>query len=224
MHYYIGLIIEALFLFFADIVAIRYNEIKAENTLRAKIQAVKGMGSKARIYSVYMFVVLVATAFLLVQYKGDNTILMNVERVYLVSLILPAMFYDLREERIPNKIVMYGTICRLIFIIPEVMLEGDIIMRWIMEAVAVVIMFVVAVAIILICEDAFGMGDIKLFAVMGAFLGIDGLFAAMFYTAILSGFASVLLIILKKKKLKDTIKYAPFIVVGTIIAIFVFGA
>ncbi|MCR5834891.1 MAG: A24 family peptidase [Lachnospiraceae bacterium] len=224
MHYYIGLIIEALFLFFADIVAIRYNEIKAEKTLRAKIQAVKGMGSKARIYSAYMFVVLVATAFLLVQYKGDNTILMNVERVYLISLILPAMFYDLREERIPNKLVVYGTICRLMFIIPEMLLEDDIIMTWIMESVAVVIMVFVAVAILLIYEEAFGMGDVKLFAVMGAYLGIGGLFAAMFYTGILSGIASVFLIILRRKKLKDTMKYAPFIVWGTIIAIFVFGA
>ena len=129
----------------------------------------------------------------------------------------------MREYRIPNKILVYGMIIRMIFIIPEVIFERNLLQLWISEGVTIVVMLLIAIGILAIYEDAFGMGDIKLFAVMGAFIGVSGLFAVAFYSVMIAGLAAVILLITKKKSMKDGIKFAPYILVGTMVAFFVLG-
>ncbi len=65
-----------------------------------------------------------------------------------------------------------------------------------------------------------GLGDVKLAALMGLFLGWPKILVA-FYVAFLTGaLVGVILILLKKKKLKDPVSFGPFLVTGTLVSLF----
>ena len=65
-----------------------------------------------------------------------------------------------------------------------------------------------------------GLGDVKLAALMGLFLGFPKIIIA-FYLAFLTGaIFGVILVLLGKKKLGETIPFGPFLVAGTFISLF----
>ena len=224
MHYYIALAIVAFFLFLADVIAIKYNEIMASKTFGDKVTVIRNMRKKPKMFCVFMFVVYVVITVLFAIFMKDESLIFLMKRLGLISILLPATFYDLREYRIPNKLLIFGMILRGVFLIPEVLTEKDFLMIWLYEVIAIVVMFIATVAIALISEESLGMGDLKMFIVMGAYLGLTGLFAALFYSGVAAGISSLFLILTKKKKMKDGIKFAPYMLIGTMIAIILIGA
>ncbi|MDO8260776.1 MAG: prepilin peptidase [Candidatus Magasanikbacteria bacterium] len=69
-------------------------------------------------------------------------------------------------------------------------------------------------------EKWMGWGDVKLGAFLGLFLGYPSILVALFFAFILGSIASVVLVLLKKKKMKDIIPFGPFLVLGGLIALF----
>lgn len=65
-----------------------------------------------------------------------------------------------------------------------------------------------------------GGGDIRLGALMGAILGFPNIIPALFLAYFLGAFISLILIVLKKKTFKSNIPFGPFLVVGTLIVMF----
>jgi len=65
-----------------------------------------------------------------------------------------------------------------------------------------------------------GWGDCILASLMGILLGFPGILVALFWAFVLGSLVSLLLMALKQKTLKDQIPFAPFLVVGTFIALF----
>lgn len=70
----------------------------------------------------------------------------------------------------------------------------------------------------LISRKGMGMGDIKLAAVIGFFMGLDMAIGILFWTMILSALTGIVLIIAKKAKGKTKIPLAPFFFLGTIVS------
>lgn len=68
-------------------------------------------------------------------------------------------------------------------------------------------------------EDAMGMGDIKLLAVVGLFLGWRLTLVALLLTVFLAAIVSLVLILLKKINGKSEVPFGPFIAIGTFIAL-----
>ena len=64
------------------------------------------------------------------------------------------------------------------------------------------------------------MGDIKLAAALGFCLGIHKLVTALTVTFLTGGAAALVLTRLHIKKISEPIPYAPFMALGTIIAVF----
>ena len=62
-----------------------------------------------------------------------------------------------------------------------------------------------------------GMGDVKLLAVIGAYMGSGSIMAAAFLSVAASAFYSIVMLLLKKIKLKEEIPFAPFIFIGTVL-------
>ncbi|MBI2327743.1 prepilin peptidase [Candidatus Curtissbacteria bacterium] len=65
-----------------------------------------------------------------------------------------------------------------------------------------------------------GSGDIPLVFLMGLFLGWPRVFLAIFLAFIVGGLISVLLLLLRKKRFGQAIPFGPFLVLGTVIALF----
>lgn len=67
-------------------------------------------------------------------------------------------------------------------------------------------------------EDAMGMGDVKLLAAVGLFLGWRLTLAALFGAVVLAAITSLVLMLFKKADGKSAVAFGPFIAIGTFIA------
>lgn len=67
---------------------------------------------------------------------------------------------------------------------------------------------------------ALGGGDVKLAALVGLITGFPGMIVAIFAAFLTGALASIILMMLKKKKFGETIPFGPFLVVGTYVALF----
>lgn len=65
-----------------------------------------------------------------------------------------------------------------------------------------------------------GFGDVKLSFFMGLFLGWPNILAALFSAFFIGAIIGTGLIALGKKTLKSQVPFAPFLVIGTFIALF----
>ena len=68
-----------------------------------------------------------------------------------------------------------------------------------------------------ISKGGVGMGDVKLFAVIGFYVGNGSIMAAAFLSVMAGAVYSITMLLFKKIKLKEEIPFAPFIFVGTIL-------
>ena len=73
-------------------------------------------------------------------------------------------------------------------------------------------------------EKWMGMGDAYLALIVGFIVGWPAIFAALLLSFAIGAAAGVLLIIFGKKTMKSRIPFAPFLVTGTIIAVFLYQA
>ena len=65
-----------------------------------------------------------------------------------------------------------------------------------------------------------GFGDVKLALLLGIFFGVSAIIMVI-YLAFLTGAAfSIILLLLRKKKLKGTIAFGPFLVVSSLFVFF----
>lgn len=151
--------------------------------------------------------------------------------IYLILILTAVFFIDIDHRIIPDELVLAGLaggaavfVYNIFF--PEQMSFGD--GKWWTPLAGVLsgsgILILVAIVGILIykTDDAMGMGDVKLLAPIGMFLGWKLCMAALFISIILAGAFSLILIVLRLKKKKDTIPFGPFIVIGTYLVI-IFG-
>ena len=66
----------------------------------------------------------------------------------------------------------------------------------------------------LICKKGMGYGDIKLFGVIGYYVGPQTVLGVLFFSLLFAAVYSILLLLMKKIKAKDEIPFVPFIFAG----------
>jgi len=65
-----------------------------------------------------------------------------------------------------------------------------------------------------------GLGDVKLVAAMGAFLGFPGIFLAVFWGSFVGAFIGIILLLAGRKRFGQQIPFGPYLALGAIIALF----
>lgn len=148
--------------------------------------------------------------------------------VFLMTLLIIIFFIDIDHRIIPDELVIAGIVGGAALLVysffnpmPEIF--GDD--KWWTPVAGFFsgsgFLLIVALLGLFIykTDEAMGMGDVKLMAPIGLFLGWRLCLEALFIAVVLAGFISVMLILIRKKKSKDTIPFGPFIVTGTFITI-----
>jgi prepilin peptidase CpaA len=105
--------------------------------------------------------------------------------VAFVAVMLLAMFLDVRTHRIPNKLTLVGLVAGLVIQLiagPAAFLNG-------LLGAGVALAF----GLLLFAMGGMGGGDAKLFAVVGAFMGLKGFFLAMLATALVGGLLALII-------------------------------
>ncbi|NJD03569.1 MAG: prepilin peptidase [Ruminiclostridium sp.] len=183
---------------------------------------------KARISPRYLFVELLTGAAVIGLFLKFGTSFAFLAFTYLIVILIAIFFIDADHRIIPDELVIAGLAGGVIVMAYNILFPGQMIYgggKWWLPLAGILsgsgLLLLVAIIGMLVyrTDDAMGMGDVKLFAPIGMFLGWQLTLEALFLSIILAGIASLLLIILRKKNKKDTIPFGPFIVIGAYLCI-----
>ena len=150
--------------------------------------------------------------------------MLNLKLITLLAVLFVVNVSDVRMHIIPNKVILAAIVLRLIYYVAELfvlgsdfwqLLKGDL-----LALLIVAFFFVVGVLII---KNGLGMGDIKLMLVMCLFQGVSGVIGSLFISLIVAFFISIAMLIMKKITRKDSLAFAPSILLGTLISVFLSG-
>ena len=131
----------------------------------------------------------------------------------ILSTLITIFVIDLKEGIIPDILIVLLTGVTVIYrifyssggFIPDL-------------AAGLVFAFLFLFLVVMTRGRGMGLGDVKFAFFMGFFLGFPKIIAA-FYIAFLTGtIISLILIILRKKSMKSTIPFGPFLVVSTVVS------
>ncbi|KKM10863.1 hypothetical protein SY88_11455 [Clostridiales bacterium PH28_bin88] len=130
----------------------------------------------------------------------------------LASILIVVTFTDLEHYRIPNKVVLFGFLAGLGYVI------------WSKEPPLINAFFGVLAGggplyLLALLTSGMGGGDVKLAAMAGLYLGWQKVILALFLAAGLASLVGMTLIALGIKKRKDPIPFGPFIALGTMISL-----
>ncbi|MGJ9373650.1 prepilin peptidase [Nesterenkonia sp. CF4.4] len=138
---------------------------------------------------------------------------------------LALSFIDLREHRLPNRILYPWAGITLGLLMPSALLLGE---PWAaLRALAAGLVWGGLFLLVrLAAPPALGMGDVKLAVVLGLYTGFvswDTVLAAVVLSFLLGGMVSAGLLISGRGTAKTAVPFGPFLLVGTAIALMLSG-
>jgi leader peptidase (prepilin peptidase) / N-methyltransferase len=141
--------------------------------------------------------------------------------IMLFTCLLTVVFFsDYETEIIPDELVLIGIPAGLLWHF----LNGALVPAVLSCALGYSLLFLVSkIGKLIYKKDALGYGDVKLAAMLGAWLPADRLLLALFLGYLIGALWALLLLALKMKKMGDYIPFGPALCAGALIALF-FGA
>lgn len=179
---------------------------------------------KTKIYAGILFLLNFMLGIVLSFVYTSNSWMLNVKLLALISMLWPIGYIDYKYMKIPNKILLTGLYLRVACFIPEIIVyKKNIIKILFSEFLAAVVIFLICMLLNFIMKNAVGMGDIKLLVLMALYIGDSGIIPAIVFSLFISFFISVYFLITGKKGKKDIIPFAPAVLTGTYLSIFLLG-
>jgi prepilin signal peptidase PulO-like enzyme (type II secretory pathway) len=156
---------------------------------------------------------------------------LNIFYLWAVLALLMLLFvYDLKHYILPDKIVFPAIGLALGYRIFEFLNFGfawdlgfgiwdfKLLVNPLLAALGAALFFFVI--FLLSRGRAMGFGDVKLALFMGLFLGWPNILVALFAAFVIGGMFGIVLILLKKKGMKSEVPFGPFLITGTLAALF----
>ena len=173
---------------------------------------------KKKISIQYPIVELLTGIIYLITYLIYGLTMQYLVYIILASALIIIAFIDLNEQIVPDLICLPGIGIGLIlsFFVPF--------MSFINSASGVlvgggIILIIALVGSMIFKKEAMGGGDVKLAAMIGAFLGWRYIIISLFLGFFLGALTGIILMIAKIKSREDMVPFGPFIVLGTFITL-----
>lgn len=137
-----------------------------------------------------------------------------------IGLLVPIAVIDFRERIIPNKLLLIGLAFTFVTMGVQIACSPDYFISILGNAFVGLIagggIFFFAS---LFVKNGIGAGDIKMFLLLGFLLAFRGIFNVLLYSMATSAVYAIVLLIGKKKTIKDELPLAPFALMGIVISI-----
>ena len=141
-----------------------------------------------------------------------------VRYVILTACLVPLGEIDYKKRIIPNRILLVMAGIRVVLLVGDLLAYPDYKWELVVSALAgMMIGFVTFLLAYFLSRKSIGLGDVKLVAVIGFYLGISQIWSAMVMGLLLAGIFSCIQLARKKVSMKDFIPLAPFLSAGTIL-------
>jgi len=138
--------------------------------------------------------------------------------IILSSALVIIAFIDLNEQIVPDVISLPGIVIGFIisFFVPYISFINSALGVFVGGGIILVIGLAGSV---IFKKEAMGGGDVKLAAMIGAFLGWRYVVISLFLGFFLGALTGIILIIAKIKSREDMVPFGPFIVLGSFITL-----
>jgi len=173
---------------------------------------------KRKISIQYPIVELLTGLIYLIIYLIYGLSIQSLIYIILSSALIIIAFIDLNQQIVPDVISLPGIVIGFIisFFVPYI--------SFINSALGVVvgggIILVIGIAgSVIFKKEAMGGGDVKLAAMIGAFLGWRYIIISLFLGFFLGALAGIILILSKIRSREDVVPFGPFIVLGSFITL-----
>ena len=173
----------------------------------------RGCGSPISVQ--YPVVELVTASMFLASYLLYPPALM-VQRIVFACALIVLFFIDLEHHRLPNEITLPGIVVGFVcsFFMPP---------GWVSSLVGILlgggVLWLLATLWWLIRhEEGMGFGDVKMLAMIGAFLGWRLVLVTLFVSTILGSVIGVGIVVAKKGNMKTALPFGCFLAIGAILA------
>jgi len=173
---------------------------------------------KSKISIQYPVVELLTGLIYLIIYLIYGFSIQSLIYIILSSALIIIAFIDLNEQIIPDVISLPGIIIGFIlsFFVPYI--------SFINSGLGVlagggIILIIGMAGSVIFKKEAMGGGDVKLAAMIGAFLGWRYIIISLFLGFFLGALAGIILIISKIKSREDVVPFGPFIILGSFITL-----
>ena len=173
---------------------------------------------KSKISIQYPIVELITGLIYLIIYLTYGLGVQTLIYIILSSALMIIAFIDLNQQIVPDVISLPGIIIGFIlsFFVPYI--------SFINSALGVlvgggIILIIGMAGSVIFKKEAMGGGDVKLAAMIGAFLGWRYIIISLFLGFFVGALAGIILILSKIKSREDTVPFGPFIILGSFITL-----
>lgn len=135
------------------------------------------------------------------------------QHLLFISVLTLASLVDLHDRIIPNELVLFGLGAGAILLFAAPYPDKG----WLGGLLGGALGFGILLLIALIAKGGMGMGDVKLAAVIGLFLGLKWVGMGLVFAFLAGGLISGLLLLLRVVGRKDHIPFGPWLALGAVI-------
>jgi len=173
---------------------------------------------KSKISIQYPIVELLSGLIYLIIYLAYGLSVQTLIYIILSSALIIIAFIDLNQQIVPDVISLPGIVIGFIvsFFVPYISFINSGL--GILVGGGIILIIGMAGSVIF-KKEAMGGGDVKLAAMIGAFLGWRYIIISLFLGFFLGALAGIILIMSKIKSREDTVPFGPFIVLGSYITL-----
>ena len=144
-----------------------------------------------------------------------------VRYLVLFCALLLCSYTDVKNRIIPNTVLLWLLLARTGLLVIEIAIAPDlwkvVVIRMVLGcATSFVVLWIAALA----SKGGIGMGDVKLMAVIGYYVGFENILSCITAPMVLFCVFGLAMVAMKKAKLKDSLPFAPFVAAGVMLVLF----
>lgn len=173
----------------------------------------------------YLLMVIVAMAYVALLYFTGLTI-DTVKFMVLIPMLMIAFLVDYKLQIIPNRLTLTIFEFGLIFTFAETLLNTNLgINIFINNILGMLVgggifLLITLIGGALAGKEAMGFGDVKLMGALGLFFGWVNMIIISVMAFLFAAVVSIIILISRRKKINEYIPFGPFIVVASIIPMY----
>ncbi len=152
-----------------------------------------------------------------------NFMLLNlIFALFFVSILIVIFFADMKYGIIPDQVLIVGILVTIPYLLFAYPLSGgsiqSILINHLLSGAGAFLFFLMI--FMLTRGRGMGFGDVKFAFLIGLVLGFPDTALAFYVAFLTGGLIGIILILWKKKRLKSSIAFGPFLVFGTVVSFF----
>ena len=174
----------------------------------------------------YLLMVIVAVSYIALLYFKGLTI-DTIKYMVLIPMLLIAFVIDYRLQIIPNRLTLTIFEFGLIFTFLETILNTTVGIGIFVDNIlgmlvgGGIFLLITLIGGAIAGKEAMGFGDVKLMGALGLFFGWINMIMISVMAFLFAAIVSIVILIIKRKKFNEYIPFGPFIVVASMIPMYI---